>query len=84
MNNQVEKYFENMNDLELSEFATRILMAEPDRLANQEVKLRNLIYIKKENLHEESIISIIKCLGPMMLIGIILWLLIFSLIDHLI
>lgn len=84
MKNKIDKYFEDMNDLAFSEFQANILMAELDRLANQKTELRNLIYIYKESLREDPKICINKCLGPMVLIGMILWLLIFSLIDHLI
>lgn len=80
MNYQVDKDYEDIEGKELSEFETSKLMVEQHRQAGLKVQLRNLIHINKELLREESENSIAKCMGPMMLIGIMSWLLIFSLI----
>lgn len=84
MNYLVNKYCEDRVDLALSEFEISKLMAEQDRLTNLKVELRNPVNINKELIRQQSEISIAKSLGPMILIGIILWLLTFSLINHLI
>ena len=51
---------------------------------NKKTKSQAKIDLKKEFLKEQSDTGISTCLGSMMLIGIISWLLIFYLIDYLI
>ncbi len=84
MDYQVDRNYEDIEGLALSEFETSELIVEQHRLAGQKAELRNLVHINTELLNEKSEISIAKCLGPIIFTGIISWLLIFRLINHLV